>query len=669
MNYILSVFLFFLISLQSYSQGLSLPSLFSDNMVMQQQTKITIWGWADKSDEISISASWGQQSTTGVNSSGKWKTTLETPAAGGPYELIVKGKISEIKIKNILIGEVWICSGQSNMEMTFAGWPPRDTVYKASEEIRKAGNPNIRMFNVARVYSLKPQEKCKGTWQETTSESIKGFSATAYYFGNELYSKLKVPIGLINSSWGGTQMKSWTSEDALSMYPEFSALRENFNQLKGVEASKNKWLEKHKKIELPANGGNEVWVNLDFFDSICSTTNFSDLDWERMKLPIQWEKTSLGDFDGAVWFRKTIDLPAKMVGKELLLELPPVDDMDQAWVNGVQVGAIEIPGFWQTIREYTVPETLTNTGKLVIAIRIIDHQGGGGIWETQKPFQVSLKSDTSNKVNLAGFWKYLVVAEYKENVFYLFDIENREYQSRASSNKIGPNTPTVLYNAMINPLAPYSIKGFVWYQGESNVGGADNYASYLSTMVKDWRKCWDGEKLPFYFVQIAPYKYSGKMNTESGELRNAQRAALKSIDKTGIVVTLDIGDVNCIHPPKKKEVGERLAKWALANEYHQDIVCSGPLYKSYSIEDNKIRIKFDYAENGLTASADSLTGFEIAGKDMIFVEAKAIIENNTVVVYSDKIERPVSVRYAWRNCSEASLMNKDGLPASTFITK
>lgn len=665
----LSAVVFFFLNLSGFSQSLSLSSIFSDNMVLQQKTKINIWGWSFKDDQITIKASWGQVVSVNVDQSGKWITTLTTKDASGPYEIIVTGKSNEIKIKNILIGEVWLCSGQSNMEMTFSGWPPKDTVFNAIEEITKIGNSKIRMFTVEKTYSLKPERQCNGSWKEADSESLKKFSATAYYFGNELYKQLNVPIGLINASWEGTQIKSWTSMEALSIYPEFTALKEDFQQLNGGQSAKEQWLEKHSKINLPKATSDVMWEKLDFLDSVCATTNYSDLEWERIVLPTQWEKTSLGEFDGAVWFRKWVDIPNLWKGKPLQINIPEVDDMDQAWVNGVKVGAVKKVGYGQTTRNYELPASLITSTKVLLAIRIIDYKGTGGILDTKVPMSLRLKQDTSQKIILSGKWKYLVVAEYKNHTFYIFDINNREYQSRVTSNTMGANTPSVLYNSMIYPLAPYSIKGIIWYQGESNIGSAKRYISYMSSMVKDWRRLWEGKEIPFYYVQVAPYKYSGVLNIESAVFRNAQRLAMDSIKSSGMVVTLDIGDVTIIHPSKKKEVGVRLAYWALAKEYQKSIAYSGPLYKSFKIESTKIRLEFEYAENGLVAKDLSLKGFEIAGADKKYVPATAKIENNTVVVYSDKIERPLFVRYAWRNGSEASLLNKEGLPASTFATE
>lgn len=660
-----------LLPIQLFGQNVVLPSFFSDNMVLQQRTTVMVWGWAFRNDEISVKPSWvnSKEVKARADSSGKWFVNIQTPEAGGPYTLSVKGAGSDITIKNILIGEVWLCSGQSNMEMPMRGWPPNDTILGSSYEIRTANNPKIRMFTVNRALSIEPSNSCRGSWEEANSEKVKEYSATAYFFGKKLFEELNVPIGLIHTSWGGTPVEAWIGQDALSIYPEYKNIKSIYRQIAGEQKERDAWLEKHPRIDLSQKPVDQRWENLDFQDSICSQPDLYDFEWERMKLPVLWEKTALAEFDGAIWFRKTIDIPAAWANKELLLRLPGIDDIDRTFVNGVLVGKMEKDGLYNVPRHYTVPASLVKAGKLLIAVRVIDYQGGGGIWDTKSPMDIIVKKDTTKKIVLSGYWRYLPVAEYHHNLFYIFDSKTREYQMRGVASKNpNPSLPSVLYNAMINPIAPYKVKGFIWYQGESNVGQAAKYTGYLTSMVESWRKAW-GEELPFYFVQIAPYRYNGVDKFESGELRNAQWQALKTIKKSGMAVTLDVGDVKNIHPCQKKPVGERLARLALAKDYGRKIYYSGPSYLSRKIEGNKIRLTFDNVERGLEKKGDSLRGFEIAGADKKFEKAEALIENNTVVVYSSKVERPLYVRYAWYNSSEATLFNKEGLPTATFTTE
>jgi sialate O-acetylesterase len=383
-----------------------------------------------------------------------------------------------------------------------------------------------------------------------------------------------------------------------------------------------------------------------------------------MELPANFE-TKIGDFDGAIWFRKTVDLPAAMEKHDLVLSLGPIDDMDRTYFNGRLVGANEIPGVWQLDRIYNIPADIVKKGTNIIAVRVIDTQGGGGIWGKPSQLKLSDKDKGSVSVSLAGEWKYKPVAELIGNKFYIFDLKKDDFSGKDRPRQLGPGTPTVLYNGMINPIVPYSIKGAIWYQGESNVGRAEQYASIFPVMIKSWRKNWNIKDFPFYFVQIAPYEYSGADSTEAAYLREAQEQALR-LPHTGMVVTLDIATVNNIHPPYKLEVGDRLANLALNNDYGVKMPISGPVYKSMVKEGKSLKILFDHTDGGLVAREGKLTGFEVAGKSGKYFTANAKISGDAVIVSSPSVPDPVSVRYDWHNGSVASLFNKDGLPAGQF---
>jgi sialate O-acetylesterase len=386
-----------------------------------------------------------------------------------------------------------------------------------------------------------------------------------------------------------------------------------------------------------------------------------------MALPSQFEKI-IGEFDGAVWFRKKVEIPERMTGKDLVLSLGPIDDMDRTYFNGKLIGSNEVSGVWQVDRNYEIPASLVKDGINTVSVRVLDTQGGGGIYGAPDKMKLSLKNDIKVSLPLSGDWKYQPVAEVTGNKFYIFDISKNEFLSRKRPKALGPNTPTVLYNAMVNPVLPFQIKGAIWYQGESNVGRAEQYAKIFPVMIRNWREAWGIKDFPFYFVQIAPYVYSGVDSTESAYLREAQEKTLK-LANTGMVATFDITTVMNIHPPYKKEVGERLALLALNNDYGIKNQCNGPVYKSMSVEGTSVKLQFENAGDGLIAKNKDLTEFEIAGKDGKYVKAKAKIMNNEVLVSSSVVSSPVSVRYCWRNGAEASLFNKAGLPAWQFRTK
>jgi sialate O-acetylesterase len=385
-----------------------------------------------------------------------------------------------------------------------------------------------------------------------------------------------------------------------------------------------------------------------------------------MKLPGQFESVT-GDFDGVVWFRKKVEIPEKMAGMDLSLMLGPIDDMDRTYFNGKLVGSHEVSGFWQAERNYEVPKDLVKAGTNTIAVRVLDTQGGGGIWGKPGSMKLTMKDDKQVQISLDGDWKFQPVAELIGNTFYILDLTKNEFSKVKRPKTIGASTPTSLFNGMINPLIKYPVKGAIWYQGEANVGRAEQYSKIFPLMIRNWRDAWKIEDLSFYYVQIAPYVYGGVDSTESAYLREAQEKALQ-LPNTGMAVTLDIATVMNIHPPFKKEVGERLANFALAKNYGKDVKFQGPVYKSMKADGRTIKVQFDYIENGLTAKDGTLSEFEIAGKNGKYYKAAAKIVNNEVWVTSPKVAEPLSVRYCWRNGASASLFNSAGLPALQFRT-
>lgn len=648
---------------------IELPAIFGDNMIMQQKMKVPIWGKATANERVEITSSWGEKIATTARADGKWETKLKTPEAGGPYNIIITGKGSEITFKNVLIGEVWVCSGQSNMAMPLIGWPPDDTVKNFKKEIRNADYPEIRCFTVSRSVSIKPEKDCEGSWQKCSPETAKNFSAAAYFFARKIHQELEIPVGLIHSSWGGTPAESWTSPEYLGKVNAYSDFTANTDSFVSKRDKYTKWLNTHPTIT-PTSDVELAGSGVHFGDTTCYLPNFDDSSWKEMNLPAQWENTELGIFDGVVWFRKGINLPESWEDKDLMLKLGPIDDIDITYFNGKRVGAHEGMGFWATERKYKIPSKLIRKGENVIAVRVIDLQMGGGILGEKKQLKIYPIGEANTKPKtLSGAWKYLPVAQLKGDKFYLFGTEENDfYTTRPEFKGVDAYTPTALYNAMIAPIIPYGIRGAIWYQGEANVGRHEQYQKLFPTLIESWRAAWNLGKFSFYFVQIAPYAYNDKDDPVSAKLREAQLKTMKSVPNTGMVVTLDIGNANKIHPANKQEVGRRLALWALAKDYGKDIVYSGPVYKSMEKENNKIRLYFDHVGGGLVLKNRTLSEFKIAGEDRIFVDAKTSIDGENVIVYSAKVENPVAVRYAFTNGAEASLFNKKGLPASSFRT-
>lgn len=620
---------------------LELPPIFADDMVLQQTTNAPVWGRAKPGVKVEVSGSWsGKAVQTTADKRGKWMVNLTTPKAGGPFTVSIKS--DEVRVlKNVLIGEVWICSDQSNMEMPVSGWST-DPINNSAAEIADAKYPSIRMFTVEKEIAYAPKSDIKGTWSVCSPATVGAFSATAYFFGRELHNKLKVPIGLVHTSWGGTIAEAWTSEASLRLMGDFD---KELNTMDSVNKDREGMRIKDSINQLNwlsavANNGDE------------QVKNSNTSGWKTMSLPGMWEKAGLPDIDGVVWFKRIVNIPEAWAGKDLKLDLGPIDDRDVMYFNGEAVDSTMSGFTWAAERHYIIPGKLVKADTNTIAVKVIDDGGDGGMYG--KPHQMVLypvAGTLAAAISLSGEWYYKLAAIKPKPLLNSW-----------------PNQPSVLYNSMIAPLVPFAIKGAIWYQGESNVGRAKQYTRLFPLMINDWRKQWNRGAFPFYFVQIAPFKYGGDQ-TDAAQLRDAQRRTLSLAANTGMAVTLDIGNINNIHPANKQEVGKRLALWALNKTYgNAAIVYSGPLYSSFEVKGNEAVVSFTHTEGGLKAAGSSLEGFEVQGADGVWKPAKAAIEGNKVVVSNGSIGAPVGVRYAFYATSEASLFNGQGLPASSFTS-
>jgi sialate O-acetylesterase len=629
------------------AENIVLNPLFTDNMVLQQNQEIHIWGTANPDGEIVVKFDNIEKSVV-ADTSGKWSVDFSPKLAGGPYELLIRGK-KTYKIKNVMIGEVWICSGQSNMEMPLAGW---GEINNYKKEIENAKYPNIRLLMVEKKMANTTQEyfNSKG-WKECSPETIPEFSAVAYFFGRHLYKELNIPIGLIESAWGGTVVEAWTSGKTLKRFPEFTDIISYIEADKRTD--KEKLLAAKKKLNEWPDKIEQILKNSGTLNHGFQNANYNTQNWKTMKLPTIWENAGL-ELDGVVWFSKSVNLPKAWSGKDLTLSLGKINDYDITWFNGKRIGrGTDVADS----RVYKIPSSLVKEGLNKITVEVLDIGNVGGLYGPAKDMKLTMQNDI---ISLDGNWKYKVDP---------IKIDVNKLPEKPTSNS-GANRPTVLYNGMINPLLSYGIKGAIWYQGESNAERAYQYRTLFKSLIKDWRHAWNIGDFPFLFVQLANFKkYKSTPSEDSwAELREAQTMALE-LPNTGMAVTIDIGDAKDIHPKNKQEVGRRLALNALAKVYNQNISYSGPLFKSMKVEGNKIRLQFANTDKGLKIKGGkNLKGFAIAGDDKKFVWASAKIEGNEVIVWNTKIKNPVAVRYGWAANPVCNLYNGVDLPASPFRT-
>jgi len=622
--------------------------------------KVPVWGWADPPGRVTVEIGKQRVSCT-VGEDGKWMVRLKPMPAGGPHEMKVSGA-ETITLSNVLFGDVWICSGQSNMQ-----WPVKINnmgVKNSDEEVAKANYPNIRFYAVPLKRSFSPEKDLiePAKWEVCTPETVGPFSAVAYFFGRDLHEHLNVPIGLIRSAWGGTIAEAWTSEESLRTLPDFVPALDDLKQqverdLPRLEQIRQEyqvkldgWFRMLQEKDAGFQNGEPAWA----------APKLKTADWAKIMLPAAWEESVLPDFDGAVWFRKTFTLPSTWAGKPLKVELGAINDSDMCWFNGAPIGALAAGENWQTPRAYTVPPELVKKGSAVIAVRVMDFGGKGGFMGTPDQMKVTCIS-SGDSLSLAGEWLCRAGLDLKQ-------VEPRPQEPLILMSH--PNIPCVLYSAMIAPLIPYGIRGAIWYQGESNAGRAYQYQTLFPTLIEDWRKQWNQGDFPFLFVQLANFQQVKPEPSDDAwaELREAQTMALR-LPNTGMAVTIDIGEADDIHPRNKQDVGRRLALAARHVAYGEQLDYSGPLYKEMKVEGDAIRLYFDHVDGGLTTpNNEPLKGFAIAGEDRKFVWAEARIDGDTVVVRSAQVPKPVAVRYAWAINPICNLYNRAGLPASPFRT-
>jgi len=622
-----------------------LPEYLTSNMVIQRESSLVIKGETTLKKAVTITASWSKKTYTAQpDIQGKFRISLPTPKAGGPFSITIDDG-EQLTLKNILSGEVWFCSGQSNMEMPVKGW---GKVKNFEEELRNANHPQIRLLQSRKVVAHKPTEHASlnmTEWQECNSQSVENFSAVAYFFARELRSRLGVPIGVIDSSWGGTPAEAWTSIDALKGVYRLQTVARDIEKADANDEALNKlyaqmlddWQKEYIAADKGYANGKPQWVSAE------QTGN----EWKTMQLPGYWEDRGLPGFDGCVWFQRTINIPQSWEGKELTLNAGKIDDNDVVYFNGEVVGQTD--GYWIQ-RTYKVPANLAKSGKAIITVRVQDNSGGGGIYGNPDDMNITCGDE---KISLSGEWKYAIGAKLA-------------YQPQRPKEPNHPNFPANLYNAMVYPFRDFNIKGVIWYQGEENSSRWKQYTPLFQTLICDWRKLW-GYEFPFYFVQLANWQDQKQVQSEStwAHLREAQTNALQ-LPKTNMAVILDIGEAYDIHPKNKQEVARRLALAAMADTYHIGKY-QVPFYTDMRVEGNKAIITFNQ-KLSVRSGEKEITGFVMAGPDMKFHKASATIIGNKAIVTCPEVSIPIAVRYAWADNPANNLQGDGNLPVAPFRT-
>ncbi len=626
-----------------------LPALVGSHMVLQREQPLRVWGWAAPGESVSVSVgSANARATAGTD--GRWSVELPAQPAGGPFRMAVAGR-NTIELTDVWIGEVWLASGQSNMEFPLAR-------ASGGAEAAQAGCDGLRLFTVAKATSLTLKDDVSGEWSACDASTAGAFSAVAFYFGQDLQRALRVKVGLIHSSWGGTPAEAWTSRASLSAEPALRSLVSEFEaaladpqaQARHV-ANLEAWEKANYRQDAGHQGASAGWQRPETATS----------DWARMELPQLWEKAGLA-IDGAVWFRRRIEIPGEWSGKALTLSLGALDDLDVTYFAGEEVGRTgrETPGHWGVPRKYAVPARLAKAGPALVAVRVFDQAGDGGFAGAPSQLWIAPADGSSAPLSLAGTWEH--------KVEHAFPPRPVDYATQPRSpSRDNPNSPTVLFSAMIAPLTPFTLRGAIWYQGESNAGAAHQYRTLFPVLIRDWRRAWGRGDFPFLFVQLANYQARADQPGESSwaELREAQTMTL-SQPSTGMAVAIDIGAADDIHPTNKRDVGLRLARWALADTYGKPVSKSGPLFESAQAEGAALRVRFRDGAGLTTADGRPPRRFALAGADRQWRWAEARIDGDTVLVSSPEVPQPVAVRYAWADNPEATLRNEEGLPASPF---
>ncbi len=628
-----------------------LPALFSDHAVLQKSDNVPVWGKAAPGEEVRVSL--GRATASAVaGPDGKWKLLLDLAGVGpGPFDLVVQGR-NTVTASDVLVGEVWLCSGQSNME-----WPLRGTG-GAPEEISRSANTQLRHFKVEKTASAIPLDDVKGTWVVADPETTPEFSAISYYFGKNIQHELGVPVGLINATWGGTPVEAWAR---LGAYDGDPLLKAGAEKAQADAACFQDFLKKYR-----------AWVEIQGRQDRKPSagppqSGAQDAGgWVPVTLPGSLASAGLTDA-GAVWISRKISLPAGAVGSGLQIWFGDVRDSVSIYWNGLLLGE---GGIEKTSHRYALHGKHITSTEGVLSARICNPAGSPAISPGKERFRLDYKGGS---IQLEGEWQARV-----EYAFAPLAEGTGACPARPPLPRPDHDVAAYLFNGMIHPLIPAAIAGVIYNHGTSNSERAWQYRTAFPLMISDWRMQWGRGDFPFYFCQLYNFQQQQEKPAESlwAEVREGQTAAL-ALPNTAMAVLIDVGEADNIHPADKRSPGERLARLALAKSYGKNVVATGPMFESMSIGADKVRLTFSGADGGLTAKPvghkvtrpeSPVQGFAICGADRKWAWAQAVIDGKSVLVWSPDVPRPIAVRYAWADNPVCNLFNGAGLPASPFRT-
>jgi sialate O-acetylesterase len=636
------------------SAELRLPAILSDHMLLQRESEVALWGWARPGAQVEIRGDFlAQPVSCSADAQGAFRARVRSGAAGGPHTLEFREDGTAARsISDIWFGEVWLCGGQSNMEMPIAPVDGYSGVRDWQQELASADLPQLRYFDVENTALPGPASDCSGKWVVSTRESAQHFSAAGFFFGREILRELRVPVGLVGVNWGGTPAQAWTSAEALAGFPQYQRELARLALVRRDPAGAERKASEDFAAWFARLGGPPAAAETGTAPAAAGSS--VPPGWKSMEQPGRWTG-ELASFDGVLFLARRLALPAEWAGQELVLELGAIDDMDTTTLDGERIGGMEMPGAWSTPRSYRIPARLASAGEHELVIRVLDTGGYGGLSGTKEELRWFPVGKESAARSLAGPWGYRVGKRLDE------------LPEPPQTSAVGPNSPSTLYDGMIAPLLPFAIRGALFYQGEANRSDARGYGALLQAMIGSWRAGFGRGDFPFYLVQIAPFGYDDHVGA-SGFLRDAQRATAEALPNCGMAVTMDIGNTADIHPLDKQDVGHRLALLALARTYgRRDLECAGPTLAQATLEGGAIRVTFTHA-TGLAARGGAPANFMLAGEDGKFAPAEARIEGQAVLLQSAKVRAPLFVRYAWCEDCAVNLFNAAGLPAVPFRT-